>query len=170
MLSSCCNMARKHILPSNFPISTLFGKSSPIPCFIFIPSAKADCFQFPDLSEQNHQYYLVVLLLQISRTFGSYCHKLPQILQSYVQSYHVSWSRYSCSLLWRSYTHHQRLCYSSLYSRYAVIFARTWSPSMVSPHALPTSIAMVITITSSFEMDRVATRWFELAEPSVNLR
>lgn len=48
------------------------------PCFIFISLAKAECFQFPDLSEQNHQCYLVVLLLQISRTLDHTVTSFPK--------------------------------------------------------------------------------------------
>ena len=41
---------------------------------------------------------------------------------------------------------------------------------MASPHALQTAIALVVVVvTSSFEMDRVAAQWVVSEEPSMSL-
>ena len=40
---------------------------------------------------------------------------------------------------------------------------------MASPYALQTPIALVIVVTSSFEMDREAILWIELEKPSTRL-
>ena len=40
---------------------------------------------------------------------------------------------------------------------------------MASPHGLQTPLALVVVVTSSFDMDRVANLWIGLEKPSMSL-